>query len=113
MKSNNFCDNQCFKCLGYNVCKKSFKKDINSFFNEDKNGREYSVFNADTLKEVKVTAKSPIEAVKKVFNTDKVKRTYSVEEGGFYPYKNNEGNIVVTRFKENGCYGASYTYSIK
>lgn len=26
MENNNFCDNQCFKCLGYDKCIKSFKK---------------------------------------------------------------------------------------
>ena len=26
MENNNFCDNQCWKCLGYEMCRKSFKK---------------------------------------------------------------------------------------
>lgn len=26
MENNNFCDNNCSMCLGYNMCRKSFKK---------------------------------------------------------------------------------------
>lgn len=70
--------------------------------------KKYQVMNLDTNKEVEITAKSPMEAVKKVFGTDKVKRTYDDKEKWFFIYYKNEGNILVS-YNENGIY-RSYTY---
>lgn len=93
MENNNFCDNNCSMCLGYTMCRKSFKEGTKATLNKDGTMLYKVTFKCDeTGKTIArhVYAKGIVPAI-----DEAIKKMFKVNTHGdfYYPIKAEQMNV--------------------